>query len=158
MHKLFNLLLAACWIFLIASCSKDTGSPEEQIQKLVSNMEAAVEQRSLDSVRELVDDEYRDEWNGSRRAALRALMFYFQGHQSIHLLTRINDIQLNDDASTANVIVYVGMAGKPVAESESLIDLNADLYRFEIKLIADGSDWLVSSATWQRARPENFGQ
>jgi len=123
---------------------------------MVSAMEAAVEQRSLDSVKDLVDSEYSDEWNSSRRAALRALMFYFQGHQSIHLLTRINDIKLNDDASAARVIVYVGMAGNPVEKSESLIDLNADLYRFDIELKADGNDWLVSSARWQRARSENF--
>jgi len=124
---------------------------------MVSAMETAVEQRSLDSVKELVDSEYKDEWNGNRRAALRSLMFYFQGHQTIHLLTRISDIQLSDDLSIASVTVYVGMAGEPVEKSESLIDLNADLYRFDIKLIADGNDWLVSSAKWQRARLENFG-
>lgn len=124
---------------------------------MVSAMEAAVEQRSLESVKELVDSEYSDEWNGSRRAALRALMFYFQGHQSIYLLTRISNIELNDDASAASVTVYVGMAGDPVEKSQSLIDLKADLYRFDIKLVVDGNDWLVSSAKWERARLENFG-
>lgn len=119
-------------------------------------MESAVQQRSLDQVKELVSSDYKDEWNGDRRAALRSLLFYFQGHQSIHLLTRISDIQLNDDASEARVIVYVGMAGQPVDKSESLIDLNADLYRFDVDLIADGDEWLVSSARWEKARVENF--
>ncbi|GBE45116.1 hypothetical protein BMS3Bbin11_00196 [bacterium BMS3Bbin11] len=49
------------------------------------------------------------------------------------------------------------MAGDPVEKSESLIDLNADLYRFDINLVLDGNDWLVSSAKWERARLENFG-
>jgi hypothetical protein len=123
---------------------------------MVSAMEAAVELRSLDKVKEHVDSTYSDEWNGNRRAALRALLFYFQGHQSIHLLTRISNIDLNDDATGASVIVYVGMAGNPVEKSESLIDLNADLYRFDIKLVADGNDWLISSARWQRARVEDL--
>jgi len=144
-------------LFLITACSQKTNSPEEQIRNLVSAMEAAVEQRSLDSVKELVDSEYNDEWNGSRRAALRALMFYFQGHQSIYLLTRVSDIKLNDDATAASVVVYVGMAGDPVEKSESLIDLKADLYRFDIKLKKDDDEWLVRSAKWQRARLENFG-
>jgi len=157
MYKQFLIILAACSILLLSACSQDTKSPEEQIRSMISAMETAVEQRSLDSVKELVDSEYKDEWNGNRRAALRALMFYFQGHQSIHLLTRISDIQLSDDASIASVTVYVGMAGEPVEKSESLIDLNADLFRFDIELVADGSDWLVSSAKWQRARLENFG-
>jgi hypothetical protein len=123
---------------------------------MVSAMESAVQQRSLDQVKELVSSDYKDQWNNDRRAALRSLLFYFQGHQSIHLLTRISDIQLNDDASQARVIVYVGMAGQPVDKSESLIALNADLYRFDVDLIADGDKWLVSSARWEKARVENF--
>ncbi len=143
-------------LFLLSACSQETSTPEEQIRDMVSAMETAVEQRSLDSVKELVDSEYSDEWNRSRRAALRALMFYFQGHQSIYLLTRITNIELNQDATAASVVVYVGMAGEPVDESESLINLNADVYRFQIRLVADGDAWLISSADWERARPENF--
>ena len=119
-------------------------------------METAVEQRSLESVKELVDSDYKDEWNGSRRAALRSLLFYFQGHQTIHLVTRISDINLSDDGSNASATVYVGMTGKSAEPSEALIDLNADLYRFDIDLMANGNDWLVKSAKWQRARLENF--
>jgi outer membrane biogenesis lipoprotein LolB len=156
MKKLSIIKLLSVSLLLLTSCSQDANSPEEQIQSTISAMEAAVEQRSLDSVRELVSSEYKDEWNGSRRAALRSLMFYFQGHQSIHLLTRTSDIQITDDGKRAIAIVYVGMAGKPVEESEVLIDMNADLYRFDVDLLADGDEWRVSSARWQRARPENF--
>ncbi len=151
------LKLLGISLFLLSACSQETNNPEEQIHNLVSAMETAVKQRSLEGVKELVDNEYSDEWNGSRRAALRALMLYFQGHQSIYLLTRISSIKLNDEATAASVVVYVGMAGDPVEKSESLIDLNADLYRFDIKLVLDGNDWLVKSAKWQRARLENFG-
>jgi hypothetical protein len=143
-------------IFLLAACSEQEETPEVRIRNMVSAMESAVQQRSLDQVKELVSSDYRDEWNSDRRAALRSLLFYFQGHQSIHLLTRISDIQLNDDASKASVTVYVGMAGQPVEKSASLIDLNADLYRFDVDLIADGDKWLVSSARWQKTRVENF--
>ena len=156
MKKLSIIKLLSVSLLLLTSCSQDANSPEEQIQSTISAMEAAVEQRSLDSVRELVSSEYKDEWNGSRRTALRSLMFYFQGHQSIHLLTRTSDIQITDDGKRASAIVYVGMAGKPVEESEVLIDMNADLYRFDVDLLADGDEWRVSSARWQRARPENF--
>ncbi|NOY17628.1 MAG: hypothetical protein GXP23_12040 [Gammaproteobacteria bacterium] len=149
-------MLSSLGLFFLSACNQDTNSPEEQIRNMVSAMEVAVEQRSLESVKELVDNEYRDEWNGSRRAALRALMFYFQGHQSIYLLTRISNIKLNDNANAASVTVYVGMAGDPVEKSKSLIDLNADLYRFDIKLKKDGDKWLVKSARWQSARSESF--
>jgi len=153
-HLLIKLLCLA--LLFLAACNKDTNSPEEQIRSTILAMESAVEQRSLDSVKEQVSTDYKDEWNGNRRAALRSLMFYFQGHQSIHLITNISDIQISEDGNSARVIVYVGMAGKPAEESESLIDMNADLYRFDVDLIADGNEWLVTSARWQPARPENF--
>ena len=156
MKKLSIVKLLSVSLLILTSCSQDRNSPEQQIQNIISAMEAAVEQRSLDNVKQLVSSEYKDEWNGSRRAALRSLMFYFQGHQSIHLLTRTNDIQLADDGKSARAIVYVGMAGKPVEKSEVLIDMNADLYRFDVDLLADGDEWQVISARWQPARPENF--
>lgn len=156
MKKLSIIKWLSVSLLLLTSCSQDTNSPEQQIQSVISAMEAAVEQRSLDSVNELVSSDYKDEWNGSRRAALRSLMFYFQGHQSIHLLTRTSDIQITEDGKRASAVVYVGMAGKPVEESEVLIDMNADLYRFDVDLLADGDEWRVSSARWQPARPENF--
>lgn len=156
MKKLSIIKWLSVSLLLLTSCSQDTNSPEQQIQSVISAMEAAVEQRSLDSVNELVSSDYKDEWNGSRRAALRSLMIYFQGHQSIHLLTRTSDIQITEDGKRASAVVYVGMAGKPVEESEVLIDMNADLYRFDVDLLADGDEWRVSSARWQPARPENF--
>ncbi len=156
MRKLIKLLLLPALLFLLVSCSPDTGTPEEQIQKTISSMETAIEQRSLDSVRELVDDDYSDEWNGNRRSALRALMLYFQGHQSIHLLTRTMKIELNEDATAATVIIYVGMAGEPVDEAESLLNVKADAYRFEIKLRKEDEDWLVHGARWQHVRAEDF--
>lgn len=143
-------------LFILSACSQETATPEEQIRNMVSAMETAVEQRSLDSVKELVDAEYSDEWNGNKQAALRALLFYFQGHQSIYLLTRVSDIDISDDATSAEVTVYVGMAGSPVEQADSLISLNADLYRFDIKLVTDDNNWLVKSAMWKRALPENF--
>lgn len=144
-------------LLLLTACSDDTGSPDQQIRQLLADMESAVQQRSLDQVKALVSADYNDQWNGSRSAALRSLMFYFQGHQSIHLLTRVSAIELAEDQQQARVIVYVGMAGNPVENAQQLLAINADIYRFEIDLVADGKEWLVSHARWQRARLEDFG-
>lgn len=141
---------------LLTACSEDTGSPEQQIRQLLADMESAVQQRSLDQVKPLVSADYNDQWNGSRSAALRSLMFYFQGHQSIHLLTRVSEIQLAEDQKQARVTVYVGMAGKPVENSQQLLAINADVYRFDIDLVTNGKEWLVSRAQWQPARPDNL--
>jgi hypothetical protein len=155
MYK-YSIIILLCLSFL-SSCSQETGTPEEQIRDMISAIESAAEQRSLDSVKEFVSSTYQDEWHSNKRAALRSLMFYFQGHQNVHLLTRVSEIQINDESSTANIVVYVGMAGKRVEESQALLDLNADLYRFDIDLVLEDDDWRVKRARWQRARPDNFG-
>ena len=47
--------------------------------------------------------------------------------------------------------------GSPDQQIRQLLAINADIYRFEIDLVADGKEWLVSHARWQRARLEDFG-
>lgn len=154
-NRLLISLLAIVSL-LIAACGSDPESPEQQIYRMLADMESAVQERSLDRVKSMVSPDYSDEWHPSRSAALRSLIFYFQGHQSIHLLTRVADLQISDDAKSARLLVYVGMAGKPIANADYLIALNADLFSFDISLINDGDDWQVRGASWQRVRPENF--
>jgi hypothetical protein len=144
------------FILLLSGCSQDTDSAESQIRSMLSSMETAIQQRSLDKVKSLVSPDYKDEWHPNRRAALRSLLFYFQGHTSIHLLTRVSELAISDDEKTATLVVFVGMAGKPIENADYLVALNADLFRFEVDLVNDGDDWLVAGTSWQRVRPESF--
>lgn len=149
--------LASIAIFLFSACGKDAASPEEKIYQMMEQMESAIQERSLDRVKTMVSSGYTDEWHPSRAAALRSLIFYFQGHQNIHLLTRVTDLQISHDEKSANLVIYVGMAGKPIENADYLIALKADLFRFDVNLVNDGGDWLVAGASWQRVRPESFG-
>jgi hypothetical protein len=150
------LALLLFFILLLPGCSEDADSAEAQIRGMLSSMETAIQERSLDNVKSLVSPDYKDEWHPDRRAALRSLLVYFQGHTSIHLLTRVSDLVISDDEKTATLVVFVGMAGKPIENADYLVALNADLFRFEVDLVNDGDDWLVAGTSWQRVRPESF--
>jgi hypothetical protein len=151
-------VIALLFVFtlLLSGCSQDSDSAESQIRSMLSSMETAIQERSLDKVKSLVSPDYKDEWHPNRRAALRSLLIYFQGHTSIHLLTRVSELAISDDEKTAALVVFVGMAGKPIENADYLVALNADLYRFEVELAKDDDDWLVAGASWQRVRPESF--
>ena len=56
----------------------------------------------------------------------------------------------------AQVIFAVAMAGTPIESTESLIGLKADMHRFELNMVENDGDWLVKSAEWRRAKPDDF--
>lgn len=153
----FSTLLAGMLTasLAVSGCSEPS-PPEVRIRAAIDAIEQAAERRSLDGVAEHVSDDYSDAWHSDRRAALRSLLVYFQGHQDIHLLTRISEIRLSDDASTATATMYVGMAGVPVESAEALLTVNAELYRFDVELQRDGDDYQVVAARWRRASVDDF--
>jgi hypothetical protein len=149
--SLFSLLLLT-----LSGCSGQSDPAEVQIREMLSAMENAVQERSLEKVKSMVSPGYHDQLHPDRRAALRSLLFYYQGHTSIHLLTRVSGLSISDDEKSASLVVYVGMAGKPIENADYLVAVNADLFRFDIRLVNDDGEWLVASSNWQRVRPESF--
>jgi hypothetical protein len=71
---------------------------------------------------------------------------YFIANQSIHLLTRVEDIEFPTDGE-ARAKVLVGMVGRA---DDDKWDLAADLYEFKIALRREDDQWKVSFA--QRSR------
>lgn len=146
---------AAIALLLLSACAGPADAPEQQIARLVENGEAAAEARSVDRLKELMAPDYADESGRHRRDVLRLAQVYFLGHRSIHLLTRVQDIQIQGP-DTATAIVLAGMTGTPVDDMDALLNQRADLVRFDLRLARDGDDWQVIGATWRRAVVEDF--
>lgn len=137
------LLLAS----VIAGCG-DAESPEQRVRAVVEAMETAVEARDTGDVLELLSPQYRDAYGNTPEEISRYIRGYFVANQSIHLLTRIEEISFpSEDEARASVVV--GMLGRESAENDSW-DLAADLYRFEIALLLEDDEWKVSWAEWER--------
>ncbi|MEW7981215.1 MAG: hypothetical protein AB2813_15930 [Candidatus Sedimenticola endophacoides] len=85
----------------------------------------------------------------------RLALGYFLRHKSIHLLTQIERIELLDE-ERARVVLFVAMAGSPLEGVEQLLNLRADLHRFELDLVLEQAQWRVARAHWQRARAADF--
>ena len=94
---------------------------------------------------------YQDKSHANKAAALRSLFAYLRRHDAIHLFVRITSIEVAQQQQTAQAVAYVAMAGVPVASVETLVSVEADLYRFELQLEEYDGSWIVRRADWRRA-------
>jgi hypothetical protein len=147
------------WAFALAlaasACGGDPATPEARIRALLAGAEAAAEAKDAGGLKELVSDAYADDQGQDKRAVMGLVTFYFMRHQTIHLLTRVDRIELADDGS-ARAGVFVAMAGTPILGLDDLARLRADLYRFDFALAEENDDWRVTSASWRRAETADF--
>lgn len=141
-------VLAACAALWLGACAAGD-SPEAEVRAVVDEAERAAEARDVGALLDLVAADYRDD-RGNQRGELRQYVRgYFVAHQSIHLLTRVDSVEL-PATDLARVRATVAMLGRQ-AESESAWDLAAEVYDFDITLAREEGDWRVTRAEWRRA-------
>ena len=133
---------------LLAGCG-EAGTPEDEIRAVVRGAEEAAEARDAAALLDLVAADYRD-GRGYRAEEIRRLVRgYLVTHQSIRLLTRIEEIDIKG-TDVARLRVTVGMLGRE-SGSGSAWDLAADVYEFDLSLAREDGEWLVTRAEWRRA-------
>ena len=140
----------------LPACSGDPDNPEQQVRDVISAGEEAVEARSIIGVLDFISDHYQDKDGRQKQEIKQLVAGYILRNKSIHLLTRVQRVAVNEDKSRADVILYVGMAGVPVASVDQLVFTRADLYRFDLSLVMEEGDWRVTGGSWQQARLEDF--
>ena len=99
---------------VLSACSSDPDNPEQQIREMISAGEEAVEARSIMTVLDFIADDYQDKSGRQKKDIQRIVAGYILRNKSIHLLTRVRQVELSEDKAQADVILYVGMAGVPV--------------------------------------------
>ncbi len=139
-----------------ASCGPSGSTPEQEVQQAIHRGEEAAEERDISKFADLVGDTYRDESGHDRRSVVRLAQVYLLRHQSIHLLTRTQSIELLSP-TRARARVLVAMAGEPIESADQLIQLRADLLAFDIEFEKTGAaQWQAVNASWRRVGSEDF--
>lgn len=109
--------------------------------------ERAAESRDATALAALVADDYADRRGNDADGIRRYARGYLLTHQSVRLVTRIDEVELMGD-ELARVQVSVGMLGRD-AEADSAWDLAADIRVFDLRLALDDGEWRVIRADWQ---------
>ncbi len=134
-------------VALLASCG-DADSPDQQVRRVIDQMETAAEARDVGELVQHFSPEYRDANGMTPDEAARYARGYFIANQSIHLLTRVEQVDFPfPDEARARVLV--GMVGRD-ADANGNWDLAADLYEFQLALRQEHGEWKVSFAQWTR--------
>jgi hypothetical protein len=138
------------------ACGSKPDSPEARVRALIKKAEVAAEQKDLGTFRDIISDQYLDEFRQDKQVTLGILSFHFFRNQSIYLLTRIQAITFPEPAR-AEAVVFVATAGQPIRGTEELVALRADLFKFDVTLAAKGKgDWKVTRAQWRRVELKDF--
>ena len=132
----------------VASCGGDT-SPEAQVRAVVAEAEAAAEARDASALLDLVADDYRDGRGNGADEIRRYVRGYLVAHQSVHLLVRIEELELKA-TDLARLRATVAMVGRE-AEGAAAWDLAADVHEFDVTLAREDGEWRVTRADWRPA-------
>lgn len=124
---------------LLAACS-DSGSPEQQVRAVIEQMEQAAENRDIGELASHLSQDYRDANGMDAQEAARYARGYFIANQSIHLLTRVEELTFPTEGE-ARAQVAVGMLGRNAADQW---DLAAEVHTFKIALRREDDEWKVS--------------
>lgn len=136
LHRPWMILVLAT----LAACG-GADSPEQQVRAVIDQMELAAENRDVGELTDHLSENFSDSSGMGPEEAARYLRGYFIANQSIHLLTRIEQLEFPaDDEARARVVV--GMVGRDAAAANQW-DLAADLHTFEIGLRHEDGAWKV---------------
>jgi len=145
------LALLALTLLMVGCGQKDT--PEQRVKAFVEQVAASAEARRWGDFDDYIADDYADAQGLSRKEVLGLVVRYILSHQSIHVFQRVRDIDVSDPRHP-RAVVLAAMAASPVSGPEDLAQIQADLYRFEIELTADGDSFRVARAAWRSVGPE----
>lgn len=135
---------------LVVSCSQSPESPvEAQVRSMIDAAEEFAEAGDVQGFSELLSDEYKDDRGNTKQSLSMLLNYYLSAHRSVHLLTRTPQIDL-PDSNSAQMIVFVAMAGSPISGVEQLGSLRADLYHFYVDAMEEDGKWRIRSSRWGR--------
>jgi hypothetical protein len=142
-------LIACSLVAALSAACADRSPPEEQIRALIETAETAAEARSVGGLMDLVAPGFSDRDGRSADELAQYVRGYFIANQSVHLLTRIDSIEI-EAPDVAAAQVTVAMVGRQ-AEADAAWDLAFEVVDFDIDLRRVEDDWKVVHVDWRRA-------
>lgn len=141
-------------VFFNVSCSNEE-TPEDQVKQFVTAGEEAVEARNVLDVKKLISENYSDEKGRTRQDLVAVSAQYILSNKNIHVLTRIGELNFPSE-DRAMLQLYVAMTGQNVSDLDALLNMQADLYLFDMELVLENDEWKLLKADWRPAKGEDF--
>lgn len=153
-RRLRGFIAVAVAASMLSACGGPPETPEAQLRALIGDVEQAAEGHEISVFRDVVADDYQDERGFDRQTVLRIVQGVLIRNQQVHLLSLVRNIDVQ--GSEAGAVVLVAMAGQPIESTEALLNVRADLMRFDVDFVRRGDQWLVGAVAWRRAEVKDF--
>jgi hypothetical protein len=145
--------LGVALALLLGCASADT--PEDQVRRVLAELEAAAQAKDVGAMGDHLSATYRDTQGNDRRGVLGLATGHFMRNKSVYIFSRIAEVEITEPG-IARAEALVALAGTPIQDARSLVDVRADLYRFDVRLRDEGGEWRVTAAAWQPATLSDF--
>lgn len=134
-------------MLILAGCGSDSLTPEQQVKKVMQQMEAEIESRNTSALFEHVSQNYQDHKGNDRDALRRFVQIYMLRDQSVTLLTTVQSVDVIDDTTVA-VEATVVMGAKQNAGNALLPQLSADKRSLSAVFQQEPDAWRLISLSW----------
>ena len=139
-----------CIIFILllltAACGENSSTPEQQVKKVIANIEQGIEEGSLSQVVDHIDDYYIDHNGWTKKDITRYLQLQILRNQNITLLSRITSLEISKN--TASVELSVASAARGTNLTIEANRLKADIHNISIVLNNNSGSWNIVSSSW----------
>lgn len=154
LEVLFVVLLAGALV-LLSGCGGKNDTPEQQVRRFVAGAEEAAEKRDIGALKKLIADTYSDDRKRTKQDLVRVAAGYFLRNKNVHIFTHIGDLNFSEPGR-AELMLFAAISGQPIPGADTLLDIHADLYRFDMTLIREDNEWFLLSVSWRPAKKVDF--
>jgi catechol 2,3-dioxygenase-like lactoylglutathione lyase family enzyme len=140
---------------LIVSCGGEDMSPEGRIRAGVDSAVEAAKDRDVLGVRSFISESYRDDRNQGKDALGLLLSTHLKRPTFLHIFHRMKSLSV-DPTGTAEAVIMVAFGAREIPGPESLVEVNADIYRLELTLADEEGIWRVTAASWSPGEASDF--
>lgn len=146
-----RLLLSALAILvaLTALCCAEKGDPAKAA---LDGMVKAAHNRDAGALMENVAQDFSGADGMSRADALLTLKRYFAAYAILDVTLSDLTIERSEKAARARFVATLGGQPQKVGGLEGLLP-RSSTWKFELRLVPDGSRWKVAWASWEPAQP-----
>jgi hypothetical protein len=139
----------------IAACTRAT--EEDRIEKIVTTVQTAAEEKKVLSIQEHISRSYRDPRGHDYEGIKGLLAFYFFRHKTVSVYLSGLEATVSGPDATARFQALLTAKGIDGEEASIILPDALGAYHFEVEFRKEGTEWKIVSANWERVM-EGAGQ
>jgi hypothetical protein len=146
------LLIALALVFAVSQIT--CRGTQEPILALLARLEAEAEKRDSSAIVSHLSPDFRCSAGPSREDAAALLRRYFSAYETVRL--EVYEVVVEREESSAVLRFRVDFSGKaPRLGGLSALLPPSAMYRFELRLVPNGDEWMINEARWEDLGPSS---